>query len=165
MAPGPASTALVTLLCLSGVSLVDHARQLKAWIGRDGFAMQAEPVVTVTQQCAGEKLQCPDCLCSCTAVFYPSSDNFSSSVWPECGVRSPGMLAFLLSSYLLIIVLTVSVTRKFLRPTIVRSFAFPHPVPSSPRTESDSGPAVSRPAALGDSPLRRAGVVTPKSRR
>ena len=119
----------------------------------------------VTQQCARE-ITCPDCLCSCSPVFYPSSDNFSSWVWPECGIRGPKVLSLLMCSYAIVILSTVVIMRFYLRPTLIRSFAFP-PRPLSPRTPSESSSVPTlRVTAPSDSPVtRRPGVVTPKSRR
>ena len=99
-------------------------------------------------------------------VFYSSSDNFSYWVWLECGIRSPKVLSLLIVSYVIVILSTVVIMRFYLRPTLIRSFAFP-PRPLSPRTPSESSSVPTlRVTAPSDSPVtRRPGVITPKSRR
>ena len=156
MVAGAGPISVGALLFVTGASAWYQAWKVFVEITTAPAPPPLSPGWQVTQQCAKE-MTCPDCLCSCSPVFYPSSDNFSSWVWPECGIRSPKVLSLLISSYVIVILSTVVIMRFYLRPTLIRSFVFP-PGPLSPRVRTpseSSSVSTLRVAAPSDSPATR----------
>ena len=122
MVAGAGPVSLGAVAFITGASVWHQTS--KAIVESSSGAPPLSPGWQVTQQCAKE-INCTDCLCSCSLVFYPSSDNFSSWVWPECGIRNPKVLSLLIVSYVIVILSTLVITRFYHRQSLIRSFAFP----------------------------------------